>query len=374
MNSTLAQHTSTRKFNQILEGSGITVNGSNTFDIRIKEGYEKILYERIIQNGSSGLGDSYVDGWWECDAIDEFFCRILSAGLDKKYRFTIGNVVDYIQSLFNQQNRHAAKANAQHHYNIGNDLYEVMLGQTGFYTCAYWKDAATLDDAQVNKVALINKKIHLVPGMSILDIGCGWGGYMKYTHLAYPEVKLHGITNSSEQVAEASKYGNVSHQDYRDMNGKYDRIVSIGMFEHVGPKNYRVFMETAHARLAKGGYFLLHTITGNASQNTGDPWLNKRIFPGSVIPSIAQIAKAAEGLFVIEDVHNFGPYYDHTLMAWYDNFVKGWPVLSGKYGEKFYRMWRYYLLCCAGSFRARKNQLSQIVLSKEPQAIYIPAR
>jgi cyclopropane-fatty-acyl-phospholipid synthase len=154
-------------------------------------------------------------------------------------------------------------------------------------------------------------------------------------------------------------------QDYREVNEPFDHIVSLGMIEHVGSKNYRTYMQTAHRCLKDDGIFLLHTIGSNRSVRTTDPWIEKYIFPNSQLPSIRQLALASEGLFVMEDWQNFGVHYDKTLMAWYQNFDAGWDELKSTYSERFYRMWTYYLLSCAGSFRARKNQLWQIVFSKQ---------
>jgi cyclopropane-fatty-acyl-phospholipid synthase len=237
------------------------------------------------------------------------------------------------------------------------------------YSCGYWAKAKTLDEAQEAKMELICRKIGLQPGMTVLDIGCGWGGFAKYAAEKYG-VTIHGITVSREQVKFATEFCQgldvtIELKDYRDLDGRYDRIVSVGMFEHVGSKNYRTYMEVVHRCLEEDGLFLLHTIGMNYSVSSNDTWLEKYIFPNSMIPSAKQITSAAEGLFVIEDWHSFGQYYDNTLMAWYKNFTKNWDKLKDAYDERFYRMWTYYLLSCAGSFRARKNQLWQIVFSKK---------
>jgi cyclopropane-fatty-acyl-phospholipid synthase len=157
----------------------------------------------------------------------------------------------------------------------------------------------------------------------------------------------------------------IKFQDYRTLHDIFDRIISIGMFEHVGSKNYGTYMQVVHRCLAPDGLFLLHTIAGNTSVSSTDPWINKYIFPNSMLPSAKQITSAAEGLFVLEDWHSFGPYYDDTLMAWYGNFKANWDKIRDAYDQRFFRMWAYYLLSCAGSFRARRNQLWQIVFSKK---------
>jgi cyclopropane-fatty-acyl-phospholipid synthase len=244
-----------------------------------------------------------------------------------------------------------------------------MLDKWLNYSCGYWENAKTLDEAQEAKLDLICRKIGLKPNMKILDIGCGWGGFAKYSATKYG-ARIHGITVSREQVKFAEKFCKgldikIELKDYRELKEKYDRIVSIGMFEHVGASNYRTFMKVAHRCLKADGLLLLHTIGGNTSVNSTDPWINKYIFPNSMLPSAKQITSAAQGLFVLEDWHSFGQYYDNTLMAWHNNFTKNWTALKDTYDERFYRMWTYYLLSCAGSFRSRRNQLWQIVFSKE---------
>ena len=255
------------------------------------------------------------------------------------------------------------------HYDIGNDLYQAMLGKTMAYSCGYWKDADNLDEAQIAKFDLICRKIGLKKGDRILDIGCGWGGFLKFAAENYGAGGV-GITISNEQVTLAKELCKnlpieIHLQDYRNFQGKFDHIISIGMFEHVGVKNYRVFMSKAQELLKDDGLFLLHTIGLNQSSIPTDPWLEKYIFPNGILPSIDQISKSVEGLFTMEDWHNFGADYDKTLMAWFDNFNKNWPQLKEKYSERFYRMWKYYLLSCAGIFRSRNIQLWQTVFSKK---------
>ena len=236
------------------------------------------------------------------------------------------------------------------------------------YSCAYWRYAQDLDQAQIDKMDLICRKLHLKPGMKVLEIGCGWGGFAKYAAENY-EVNVYGITISKEQeqyAKESCKDLDVSFElkDYRELNTQYDRIVSIGMFEHVGYKNYKQYMEVAHRCLKEDGLFLLHTIGRNSSARATEPWINKYIFPNGMTPSAKQISAASESLFVIEDWHSFGQDYDKTLMAWHENFQNNLSKLKDSYDERFQRMWRYYLLMCAGSFRARRNQLWQLVLTK----------
>jgi cyclopropane-fatty-acyl-phospholipid synthase len=244
-----------------------------------------------------------------------------------------------------------------------------MLDKRMIYSCAYWKNADNLDEAQENKFDLICKKILLKPQMKILDVGCGWGGFLKFAAEKYG-IEGVGITVSEEQANYAKENCkglpvDIRLSDYRDLKGaQFDRIISIGMFEHVGYKNYKKFMKVMSRLLKDNGLFLLHTIGTDESVSSTDPWINKYIFPNGMLPSPVQIAKSIEGIFKIEDWHNFGTDYDKTLMSWYENFNRYYEKLNEKDNE-FYRMWKYYLLLCAGAFRARYIHVWQIVLSKK---------
>ncbi|MGA9118384.1 MAG: cyclopropane fatty acyl phospholipid synthase, partial [Bacteroidota bacterium] len=274
--------------------------------------------------------------------------------------------------LTNFQSSSRAFIIGERHYDLGNELFVRMLDKRMNYSCAYWENADTLDAAQEKKLDLICRKLRLQPGMRVLDIGCGWGAFGKYAAEHYGVIVV-GITVSKHQIdlgRVLCKGLPVTLQlmDYRTVQGTFERIVSVGMIEHVGYKNYRPYFEVAHKCLTDDGLFLLHTIGGNRSVSSIDPWTNKYIFPNGMLPSIAQLGKAMEGLFVMEDWHSFGQYYDRTLMAWYHNVTKAWEKLKDRYDYRFYRMWKYYLLSSAGSFRARRNQLWQIVLSKRGMA------
>jgi len=353
---------------KILEPSDVQINGNRPWDILI---HNPNFYERVLSGGSLALGESYMDGWWDCEAIDQFFERILEDRLHKKVKV---NTIQFLwvklkAKIINAQKRSKAYVIGEWHYDISINLFSVMLDKGLNYSCGYWKKAKTLDDAQEAKLDLICRKMELRSGMKILDIGCGWGGFAKYAAEKYG-ANIHGITVSNEQLKFANKFCQgldviIELKDYRELKEKFDRIVSIGMFEHVGFRNYRNFMKVVHQCLEADGLFLLHTIAGNTTANSTDPWLNKYIFPNSLIPSAKQIASAAEGLFMLEDWHSFGQYYDKTLMAWYNNFTKNWTKIKDKYDDRFYRMWTYYLLLSAGCFRSRRNQLWQIVFSKK---------
>jgi cyclopropane-fatty-acyl-phospholipid synthase len=198
-------------------------------------------------------------------------------------------------------------------------------------------------------------------------VGCGWGGAARYFAERHGAEVL-GVTISAEQARYAADHCRglpvtIEQRDYRAIEGRFDRAYSIGMFEHVGWRNHRAYLRVVADHLDRDGLFLLHTIGAPVSSRSGDAWVARYVFPNSLLPSAAQIAAASEGLFVIEDWHNFGADYDATLLAWHRNFERAWPRLAARYGERFHRLWRYYLLTSAGSFRARRSQLWQVVLS-----------
>ncbi|WP_343699922.1 cyclopropane fatty acyl phospholipid synthase [Chitinophaga sp.] len=352
---------------QLFASAGITVNGHNSWDIQV---HNEHFYPQVLAAGSLGLGESYMSNWWDSPRLDEFFHRLLRGELDKKARKSLaikGEIL--ISRLFNRQNPAKAYSNAVRHYDLGNDLFSQMLDQRMVYTCGFWRNAQTLNEAQEYKLDLTCRKLQLKPGMHVLDIGCGWGSFAKYAAEKY-QVKVTGITLSKEQAELGRQLCkglpvDIQLMDYRQLRQQYDAIASLGMFEHVGLKNYRVYMQTVFNCLKEEGLFLLHTIGSNNSTAYIDPWINKYIFPHSLLPSIRQIGKAIEGLFVMEHWENFSVDYDKTLSAWFENFSSNWNKLKARYDDTFYRMWKYYLLSCAGSFRARKNQLWQLVLSKK---------
>lgn len=351
---------------EMLEPSGVAIDGENPWDILVRD---ERLFDRLIKDASLGLGESYMDGWWDSEALDECIAKLVLARLDERVKKNPKTLMLAAKSrLLNLQSHTRAFEVGERHYDIGNDLYEAMLDKRMLYTCGYWRDAKTLDEAQEAKLELVCRKIGIRPGMKILELGCGWGSFARYAAERYG-AHVTGVTVSKEQVRlgmERCKGLPVELKlaDYRSVGGEYDAVISIGIMEHVGYKNYRGYMETAHRCLKDEGVAFIHTIGRNDSTTMTDPWIHKYIFPNGMLPSIAQLGAAMDGLFVMEDWHNFGPDYDRTLMAWHENFERAWPKLADKYGERFRRMWRYYLLCCAGAFRARSQQLWQIVMTK----------
>jgi len=351
---------------EILRQADVIVDGDRPWDVRVKNDR---AYLKLLGGGSLGLGESYMAGDWECDRID--------IAVDKIYRANLAQYITrnprfILQAASAKLKNYGSKKEAfqvgEQHYDLGNDLYKAMLDSRMIYSCAYWKNAKNLEEAQEAKLDLICKKLHLKPGMTMLDIGGGWGGLAKFAAEKYG-VTCTIVSVSKEQMKLAAELCKglpveCKVQDYRDVTGLYDRVVSVGMFEHVSPKYYRTYMEVVKRCLKDDGLSLLHTIASKITDLNVDPWVHKYIFPNSVLPSLKLIAESSEKLFIIEDVHNFGPDYDTTLMAWYENFEKSWKgPLAEKYGETFYRMWRLYLLMCAGSFRSSELELYQVVLA-----------
>lgn len=346
--------------------AGVEINGRNPWDIQV---HDDSLYGRLLREKSLGLGESYMEGLWSCGRVDEFIYRILTANIQREKQGSVKSILPYISAfLFNQQSRHRSHRVIQEHYNLGNDLFMSFLDPYNQYSCAYFDGTNDLAEAQIKKLEFICRKIGLRQEDHVLDIGCGWGGLSRYA-AEYYGCKVTAINISREQIPYATEFCKglpvrVLNCEYRDLEGTFDKIVSVGMFEHVGKKNYRTFMKVVHRSLRENGVFLLQTIGDNVSHINSDPWITKYIFPNSMLPSISQIGKAAEGLFVMEDWHNLGPHYDKTLLAWNENLQKAWPRLKNRYDERFKRMWEYYLLSSAGSFRARYVQLWQIVFTK----------
>ncbi|MDH3706257.1 MAG: cyclopropane fatty acyl phospholipid synthase [Acidimicrobiia bacterium] len=362
---------------ELLERAGIEVNGPNRWDLHV---HDQRFWDRVIADRELGLGESYQDGWWDTEALDELIERVLSADLQSAIRPSPKLVTLVARStVANRQTVRRARDNASAHYDTGNDLFEAMLDPLMVYSCAYWRDTDDLAAAQEAKLDLVCRKLELAPGMRLLDIGCGWGGFARFAAERYG-CTVMGITPALAQFAVARERCaglpvEIRALDYRELEGRFDRIVSIGMLEHVGARNYTAFFDRCGELLEPDGMMLHHTIGSNRSKNTTDPWFDKYIFPGGVIPSLGQLARAAERHWAIEDVHNFGPDYDRTLLAWHANIESAWPDLP-RYDERFRRTWRYYLLASAGSFRVRNLQLYQVVCRRagRPSQVYSSPR
>ncbi len=348
--------------------ANIRFDGDAPWDIQVKS---HRLYRHILTKGSLGFGEAYMNGIWDADKLDETITRILRADVDGQLNgwMKLRLLADILrQNVLNLQSPRRAFQIGERHYDIGNDIFSAMLDRSMNYSCGYWEYADSLDQAQHDKMDMICRKLDLQPGEKLLEIGCGWGGLARHA-AKYYKAEVTGITVSKEQLHAARRRCaglsvDIRYMDYRELDGNFDKLVSVGMFEHVGPKNYTTYFDTATELMKDGGLFLLHTIGIHATSKTVDPWINKYIFPNGKLPSAKEIASAIDNRLVIEDWHNFGHDYDRTLMAWWDNFQRAWSALKGRYDQRFYRMWKYYLLSCAGFFRSRQGHLWQIVLSK----------
>jgi cyclopropane-fatty-acyl-phospholipid synthase len=350
----------------LLASAGVTVGGDQPWDVQV---HDERVWSRVLRDGTLGAGEAYEEGWWDTPALDQFIDRVMRIRLGEILRENWMIVAHAVRArILNLQSITRSFDNGQRHYDIGNDLYEAMLGGRLLYTCAYWPNANTLDEAQDAKLDLVCRKIGLKPGMRVLDLGCGWGGFAAFAAERY-QATVTGFTVAQEQVKWARDHYahlpiDIRLDDYRNATGTYDAVVSIGLMEHVGWKNYRSYMELVDRLLAPGGVAFIHTIAGNHPRSHLDPWFDKYIFPNAVLPTLARLATAMEDLFICEDLHNIGEDYDKTLMAWWQKFDAAWPTLRAKYGDAFYRRWKYYLLASAGAFRARAQQLFQIVMTR----------
>jgi len=348
----------------LLHSIDIDIDGNRPWDISV---HNNRLFPRVLRDANLGLGEAYMEGWWDCPSLDQFFYHVCGGDIERRFRFSLPVLFGKLAyALFNLQSRSRAGIVAVKHYDFGNDMFAAMLDPYMQYSCGFWQHAATLEEAQIAKMEMICRKLDLRPGMRVLDIGCGWGGLGRYMARNYG-VRVTGVTVSREQAAYAREHNKGLEvecllEDYRSLTGTFDRVVSVGMFEHVGHKNYARFMDVVRNLLPPDGLFLLHTIGANKTMHGVDPWIGKYIFTNGILPSMAQIGEVAAGRFIMEDWHSFGADYDKTLMAWERNFVDGRARGAFTCSEKVSRMFRYYLLSCAGAFRARDLQVWQVVL------------
>ena len=356
-----------RALQNLLARADVQVNGPRPWDIQVRR---PRFYRRLFSQWTLGVGESYVDGDWDCEQLDGLMTRLLRADLEKQALGWSRGLLwaeSLRQRLRNLQTPQRAFQVGERHYDAGNDVFGAMLDSQMVYSCGYWQHAATLEQAQQHKLDLICRKLQLQPGEHLLDIGCGWGGLARHA-AQHHGVRVTGITVSREQLALAQQRCaglpvDLRLCDYRSLRGRFDKIASVGMFEHVGPKNHAAFLDRVRALLAPGGLCLLHTIGIDTTSTATDPWIDRYVFPNGKLPSARELASALEGRLIVEDWHNFGPDYDRTLMSWRANFDAAWPRLQARYGPRFYRQWRYYLMVCAGFFRSRQGQLWQLLLT-----------
>lgn len=334
--------------------------------------HEPVAYKKLLQSTSLALGEAYMDGDLEIEgdiveALDEIF---KFQNQFKTNRRALKKLL-YTSTSKNNQKKEVCS-----HYNLGNDFYKLWLDPTLSYSCAYFENGdETLEEAQYKKIDHILKKLCLKEGMSLLDIGCGWGFLLIQAAKKY---KVHGvgITLSEEQHHAFSKrikeegleeYLKVELMDYRELitsGMQFDRVVSVGMLEHVGRDNYELFFKNVDAVLKEKGIFLLHYISGYG-EYPGDAWIKKYIFPGGVIPSLREIISlSADFKYYVQDVESLRRHYVKTLLCWHKAFEEHLPEIGQMFEERFIRMWRMYLCACAASFNNGVIDLHQIQFVK----------
>jgi len=357
--------------------AGVTVNGPNPWDPQV---HDTGFFDRVLTGGSLGFGESYMDGAWDVEQLDALVRRIIQVKATGSSVVTLNRFWHDLKSrLVNLQTRKGSLAIAEAHYNLDHRLYQQFLGPYNQYTCCFFNKAKTLEEAEVEKLEMICNKLQLKPGDKVLDIGCGWGGFARYAAQTR-NCKVTGISISREQIAYARKYTaglpvEIVESDYRDLprlyaSGHFDKVAIIGMIEHVGYKNYRQLFEIVHQLLNDEGIFLLHTIGNSATTTVVDPWIEKYIFRNSMAPSMAQLAKSAEELLVIQDWENYGHYYGPTLAAWHRNFNENWENIrtiegAQRFDERFRRMFNYYFLACKAGFETEHVYLWHLVMTKQ---------
>lgn len=345
----------------------VKFNGSRPWDIRVNDNR---TFSRVLKHGTLGLGESYMDGWWDCDAPDDMLSRLATLQADAKISNYLnpGIVLHVLRSRFtNMQSARRAFQVGEEHYDIGNDVFAAMLDPRMIYSCGYWEYANSLSQAQEDKLHMICRKLELTRGDRLLDIGCSWGGLAAFAAEHYG-AEVTGVTISREQKALADTRCaglpvDIQLADYRSLTGTYDKIVSVGMFEHVGHKNYATFFKTVRQLIRPQGLFLLHSIGKTPPATEPDRWFDKYIFPNGYIPAPGEITNSLGAIMEIEDWHNFGHDYDLTLQGWRDNFDRAWPQLAAKYGPRFGRMMQYYLAASMANFRSGRGKLWQLVLT-----------
>ena len=339
------------------------------FTVTLNEDLDK---KELLTSTSLALGEAYMKEELE---VDRDLYEVLNLFLGQMGKFKTDKSALKKLILTSKAKKNQEKE-VRSHYDIGNEFYRLWLDETMSYSCGYFKNAEdTLYDAQVNKADHILEKLQLQEGMTLLDIGCGWGSLLMRAAKKYG-IKGTGITLSKEQYQKFSedieREGlkdclQVELMDYRDLKhsgAQFDRVVSVGMLEHVGRGNYELFMENAEAVLKPEGLFLLHYISAQ-KEHEGDPWIKKYIFPGGTIPSLREIIDILpEYEFHVLDIESLRRHYNRTLLCWRENFLKHREEIARMQGEEFTRMWELYLASCAATFNNGIIDLHQILVSK----------
>lgn len=338
----------------------------------------------LLRNASMALGRGYMDGWWSVvdgtlyDCLDMLMRNVEIAGrpfgnrLFQRLMFPLRRFLQWNPAF-------RARRNVAHHYDLSRELYELFLDDDRQYSCAYFRSPDdTLEAAQENKKRLIAGKLCLEPGQTVLDIGCGWGGLA--LHLAREhDVKVTGLTLSNEQLAVARQRAREAGldervrfelRDYRHETGRFDRVVSVGMFEHVGISHYRTYFDRVHNLLNDDGAALIHTIGRMEGPGVTDAWIRTYIFPGGYLPSLSEFAASAEesGLWMT-DVEILRLHYAETLRHWRHRFLARRDAAKSLYDERFCRMWEYYLAICETSFRYLRNTVFQVQLGRRLDSV-----
>jgi cyclopropane-fatty-acyl-phospholipid synthase len=358
-------HSAERVITDLLAKADITLNGSDPWDLQV---HDRRAYDRVLRDGSIGFGEAFMAGWLDCDRVDMLIDRIYRAQLNDQVEAKVAMFEAFKARINPFGSRARSFEIGEWHYDTGNDLFEKMLDPYMVYSCGYWHRANTLDAAQRDKLELICRKLELEPGMRVLDIGCGFGGLARYAAEHYG-VSVTGITVSKRQAELGMRLAaglpvTLVVKDYRTVDETFDRVVSVGMFEHVGRRYFRDFFAVCDRCLKPSGLFVLHTV-GFLKEQPINPWYDKYIMPGVEFPTITNILNAVGPNFALENFHSWeGAHYDKTLMAWSERFLRAWDDLKESYDETFYRMWKLYLQGCAGGFRAGKMRVWQLVFSK----------
>jgi cyclopropane-fatty-acyl-phospholipid synthase len=366
----------------ILSGDGSRVSfGDGTAPVAVVRVHGRMAAAKILLSPALKVGEAYMDGSLTLEegteAID--LLRVVCLNLEwspDNPNFKLAQTQRRFGGAIGQINRlKKARENVAHHYDISNDFYELFLDADRQYSCAYFTDPAmSLEDAQIAKKALIARKLLLDgPALSVLDIGSGWGG-LALSLARAGAGSVHGVTLSQEQLALARERAAAEGLadrvrfdliDYRQLSGTYDRIVSVGMFEHVGRPNYRAFFENAYRRLADDGVMLLHTIGRADGPGDTDPWMAKYIFPGGYVPALSEILPHVERAgFYIADIEVWRTHYALTLKHWYERCRANQVKIEALFDGRFYRMWMFYLAAARMAFEHMGHVVFQLQLSK----------
>lgn len=353
---------------RIFSIADVAINGTRRWDIRVSDDR---FFPSVLFQGSLGLGESYLRGWWTCEDLEELFYRLITGGLERISRALPVHMIGRLADRFvNQQTRDKSLRVAERHYNLGNDLFLSFLGAYKNYSCGLYESTQTLDEAQVAKMEKICHELDLRPGDRLLDVGGGWGEFARFAATRHG-CHVTSINIADEQIAYATEYCGdapveIRKCDYREISGRYNKIAVIAMLTHVGYKNYRLFMEVMSRCLEPNGLILIETVGGHVSQTNCEPWTDKYIFPGGMIPSLEQLDRSVEGLFHRTRISEFGLSYVRTLRSWHQNLLAAWPTLRHRYDDSTRLMFEYFFLSCAGAFRARDLVYWHVLLSKRP--------